>query len=419
MDIDNKFKIIEYDLRDDLEEEINENDYLYYHCFNYEFTCSQMRYRILNHYNSLSSLVSSNNIKKKFNIPMLGNIAIIENPIFYELNSFSMFSFDLSKLLKKFKDILGYEKNVLLLDIYIRVKLNELQEELKGILLLFLIKPLPLIELIFNKTINNIKEEMPDYKDSYENSNRLYFIQMSNYFPKIDYGNNQFSLINEISNYYIKYYIETKIIDNYLYFMNNILSSYIDMYFIPLYENNTIITPDLCILFLLKQVEFRNQTEVDELYDKIIKGKSNIKDCINNTELFKKQLEIDDIFNLNQSFFIFISNSSINQGIVNLDNSSYYFMKYSYPNFNSFFVFKPDYFYKDQINFYFFSSFREPIKYSKLFYQVSSNSFYLIILIIVYIWAICLLISLFIYNKVIIQLISPIKTYNKHYYQIQ
>ena len=151
-----------------------------------------------------------------------------------------------------------------------------------------------------------------------------------------------------------------------------------------------------------------NQKEVDELYDKIIKGESNINNCINNNELFKKQLEIDDIFNLNQSFYIFISNSSISQGIVNLDNSNYYFMKYSYPNFNSFIEFKPGYFYKDQINFYLFSSFREPIKYFNLFYQVSSNSFYLIILIIVYIWAICLLISLFIYNKVIIQIISPI-----------
>jgi hypothetical protein len=192
--------------------------------------------------------------------------------------------------------------------------------------------------------------------------------------------------------------------------MNNKLSSYIDIYFVPLYfGNNTIISPDLCILFLLKQIEFGiNQKEVDELYDKIIKGESNINNCINNNELFKKQLEIDDIFNLNQSFYIFISNSSISQGIVNLDNSNYYFMKYSYPNFNSFIEFKPEYFYKDQINFYLFSSFREPIKYSNLFYQVSSNSFYLIILIIVYIWAICLLISLFIYNKVIIQIISPI-----------
>ena len=411
MDIDNKFKVIEFDPRDDLEQDINEYDYLYYRCFYYyESICNFLKDGILKQYNALSSLVSSHNINKKFNMPMFDNIAIIENPIFYEIYSYAMFSFDQSKLLKKFKDIFGHEDNVLLLDYYLDIILDEFFDELKSILNIILISPQPLIELIFNKTINKIREEMPDYKDSYKKNSLLYYIEISNYFPKIDYGNNQFNLINEHGSSLIYYYVESKIIDNYLYFMNNKLSSYIDIYFVPLYfGNNTIISPDLCILFLLKQVEFGiTQREVDEFYDNIIKGESNIKDCINNNELFKKQLEIDDIFNLNQSYFIFIFNSSISKGIVNLDNSNYYFMKYSYPNFNSFIEFKPEYFYKDQINFYFFSSFRDPIKYSNLFYQVSSNSFYLIILIIVYIWGICLLVSLFIFNKVIIQLVSPI-----------
>ena len=411
MNIDNKFKIIEFDPRYDLEEDSNENDYLYYHCFYYyEDVCFYLQNKVMEQYIALSSLVSSHNINKKFNMPIFDKIAIIENPIFYEIYSYSMFSFDLSILLKKFKDIFGHKNDVNLIDSYLEVKLKEFLDEIIDILHLILIYPQPLIELIFNKSINKIREEMPDYKHSYENNDLLFFLEISNYFPKIDYGNNQFNLINEHGISLIYYYVESKIIDNYLYFMNNKLSSYIDIYFVPLYfGNNTIISPDLCILFLLKQVKFGiTQKEVDELYDKIIKGESNINNCINNNELFKKQLEIDDIFNLNQSFYIFVSNSSISQGIVNLDNSNYYFMKYSYPNFNSFIEFKPEYFYKDQINFYLFSSFREPIKYSNLFYQVSSNSFYLIILIIVYIWAICLLISLFIYNKVIIQIISPI-----------
>ena len=192
--------------------------------------------------------------------------------------------------------------------------------------------------------------------------------------------------------------------------MNNKISSYIDIYFIPLYfGNNTIISPDLCILFLLKQVGFKiTPKEIDELYDKITKGESMILDCINNNEFFKKQLEIVDIFNLNHSFYIFFSNNSISQGIVNLENSNYYFMKFTYPNFNSLNEFQPEFFYKGQINFYLFSSFREPIKYSNLFYQISSNCFYLIILIIIYIWFMCLLVNLLIYNKVINQIIEPI-----------
>ena len=369
-----------------------------------------MQLRILDQYNTLSSLVSSHNINKKFNIPMFDNIAIIENPIFYEVYSYSIFSFDLSKLLKKLKEIFGDEEDILKLYDYLEDNVDEMFYELNENLQFILINPQPLIEFVFNKTINKIKEEMPNYKEMYGNKELMFLIQLSNFFPKIDYGNNRFNIINNHEESLIYIYVETKIIDNYLYFMNNKISSYIDIYFIPLYfGNNTIISPDLCILFLLKQVGFAiTQKEIDELYDKITKGESMILDCINNNEFFKKQLEIVDIFNLNHSFYIFFSNNSISQGIVNLENSNYYFIKFSYPNFNSLNEFHPEYFYKDQINFYLFSSFREPIKYSNLFYQISSNCFYLIILLIVYIWFICLLVNLFIYNKVINQIIKPI-----------
>jgi hypothetical protein len=369
-----------------------------------------MQLRILDQYNTLSSLVSSHNINEKFNVPMFGNIAIIENPIFYEIYSYSLFSFDLSKLLKKLKEIFGDEEDILKLYDYLEDNVDEMFYELNENLQFILINPQPLIEFVFNKTINKIKEEMPNYKEMYGNKELMFLIQLSNFFPKIDYGNNRFNLINNHEESLIYIYVETKIIDNYLYFMNNKISSYIDIYFIPLYfGNNTIISPDLCILFLLKQVGFKiTPKEIDELYDKIAKGESMILDCINNNEFFKKQLEIDDIFNLNHSFYIFISNNLISQGIVNLENSNYYFMKFTYPNFNSLNEFQPEFFYKDQINFYLFSSFREPVKYSNLFFQISSNCFYLIILIIVYIWVICLLVNFLIYNKVINQIIEPI-----------
>ena len=123
----------------------------------------------------------------------------------------------------------------------------------------------------------------------------------------------------------------------------------------------------------------------------------------------KNKLEISDIFNLNHSFFIFVSNSSINQGILNLNNSNYYFMKYSYPSFITLTEFKPEYFYKNQINFYAFSSLQELLKYSNLLSQISSNCFHLFILIIVYAWCFCLLINIIIFYKVIKQLIEPIK----------
>jgi len=411
LDNDNKLKVIEFNPRDDLEEQSNENDYLYFRCFSKESLCKTMEFNIIEQYTTISSLISSHNINKKFNMPMFDNIPIIKNPIFYEVYSYSAFSFDLSKLLSKFKDIFGNVEDVNLLDNYFEYMIKLSFDELNDIVHLILINPQPLMEFTFNKTINKIKKEIPYYKDLFEGTTILFFLRIANYFPKIDYGNNQFNLITENEGFIIYFYVETKLIDNYLYFMNNKLSSYIDIYFIPLYfGNNTIISPDLCILFLLKQVEFGiTQKEVDELYEKIIKGEATIKDCINDAGVLKNHLEIDNIFNLNQSFFVFISNSSIREGIINLDYSNYYFMKYSYPNFNTLIEFIPEYFYKDQINFYLFSSFRDPIKYSNLFFQISLNSFYLIILIITYIWSICLIINLLISIKVIKQLIVPIK----------
>ena len=133
LNINNKLKVIEFDSRDDLEEEINENDYLYYYCFDFENYCNLTQEFILDQYNALSSLVSSHNINKKFNMPIFDNIAIIEDPIFYEMFSYSVFSFDLSKLLKKFNDIFGYEDNVLLLDSYFNIKVNEIFDELNFI----------------------------------------------------------------------------------------------------------------------------------------------------------------------------------------------------------------------------------------------------------------------------------------------
>ena len=414
MHIENKFKVIEFDQDypiDDLEQENNDNDYLYYRCFYFDIICLFIQDSIMKQYNAISSLVSSHNINKKFNIPMFGNVAIMGDPVFYEYFSYSMFSFNPSRLLKKFKEIFGNEENVVLLDNYLDKKITDILNELTANIDFVLINPHPQIEFLFSKTINNIKQEMPNYIDNYKNQKSLTLIRLSSFFPQIDYGNSQFNLIDEHDDLIAFFYIESSLIDNYLFFMNNKLSSFIDLYFIPLYsENNTILSPDLSILFLLKQVEFLiTQKEINELYEKIIKGESKIQDCIKDFEFLKNKLELNDIFNLNQSNFIFISNSLINQGILNLANSYYYFMKYSYPNFNTLIEFKPEYFYKNQINYYAFYSFKEPLKYTNLLLQISSNCFYLFILIIAYIWFFCLMINIIIFYKVIKQLIEPIK----------
>ena len=145
---------------------------------------------------------------------MFDNIVRIENPIFYEIYSYSIFSFDLSKLLKKLKEIFGDEEDILKLYDYLEDNVDEMFYELNENLHFILINPQPLIELVFNKTINKIKEEMPNYKEMYGNKELMFLIQLSNFFPKIDYGNNRFNIINNHEESLIYIYVETKIIDN-------------------------------------------------------------------------------------------------------------------------------------------------------------------------------------------------------------
>ena len=233
----NKLKIIEFNqdyLIDNSEQE--DNDYLYYQCLAIEEICLLIQKDIILQYNSLSSLLFSHNINKKFNIPMIDNIAIMNDPVFYEYYSYSIFSFNLPKLLKKLKEIFGNENDILILNYYLDIKMNDFFNELNANIDLILVNPHPLIELFFNKTINKIKKEMPDY--------------------------------------------------------------------LELYKNNIF--------------HYGTQKEVDILYEKIIKGKSKIQDCIKDFEFLENKLEINDIFNLNHSYFIFVSKSSINQGILKL-----------------------------------------------------------------------------------------------------
>ena len=83
-------------------------------------------------------------------------------------------------------------------------------------------------------------------------------------------------------------------------------------------------------------------------------------------------------------------------------------MKYSFPNYNSLKEFQSEYLISNQTNFYSFSSFKKAQKYVEHIYQVTLNIFYFIIMVIIYIWLICLFINLIIFFKVIDEWTQPI-----------
>ena len=401
-----------YPINDTLLNSTNNDELLFYTCFDSSESsigqCSTMVYLISNLYSSLSSLTASHDIDNSFRIPYY-NIPIFDTPIIYNINRYTMFSFDSSKMIQRIHEICGNEFSLSKIYNYFDNKLSLMINNVKNKLIFFFKNKHNLILHLFEKIINEIINQYHITFSNYIYESLAY--EATGYFTVIDYSNDNFYLINILDDYYFFYYIESNIIKDYLYFINSRLSFYIDMYFIPLnIQNDTLINPDLCILFLLKQLDYyTDQNKVDELYEKIKKGKSKIEECFLDIDILKSQPEIRDILNLSFNDFLFVSNYTINEGILNLQNSPYYYIKFTTPNYNSLKDFKSDYFILDQVNYYLFASFRDVIKYTDLLKQVSLNCFCLIILLISFTWSICLFVNIFIFFKVTKQLTEPFK----------
>jgi len=401
-----------YPINNTLLNSTNDDELLFYTCFdNSESSlgqCSTMENLISNQYPSLSSLISSHDIDKSFKIPIY-DTPIFDTPVIFNINRYTMYSFDSSKMIQRIHEICGNEFNLSKIYKYFEYKLSAMINNVKNKLSFFFQSKHNLILHLFEKVINEIMAQYHITFNNYLYENLAY--SATGYFTVIDYLNDNFYLINSLDDYYFFYHIESNIIKDYLFFMNNRISIFIDIYFIPLnFQNDTLINSDLCILFLLKQLDFyTEQNKVDEMYEKIIKGKSRIEECFLDKEILNSQPEIKDILNSSFNDFLFVYNYTINEGILNLQNSPYYYIKFTTPNYNSLKDFKSDYFILDQINYYLFASFRDGIKYTDSLRQVSLNCFYLIILIFVYIWGICLIVNILISFKVIVQLTEPLK----------
>ena len=363
-------------------------------------------------YEPLSSLLISHNIESVFRLPGF-DVPITTAPLFVGINSFIMFSFNYTtiynNLINNFGSLSNYDnnRNSDILANYFQNKISETMNTIYKMLDRFENGELFMFTYQFRNAINEITES--NDISSFSDRDNLVKINCGHY-SSLDYFNDHFSLIVYANEKF--YYTEMAIIDNYLFYMNNKMLKYLNISFIPLYpENNTIISPELCISFILKQLDYQiDENEIDELFKKIKKGESTIKDCFikENLKIIDKQFEIKDMLNSNFSFFLGVSNL-IEQGLMLNDKKSYYFAKYTYPNYDSLIDFKTDYLFLDQINYYLFASFKEPIEYTDEIFNNNRNLFYLIIIITLYIWMLSLFINLIIFSKEIIKLTNPIK----------
>ena len=272
--------------------------------------------------------------------------------------------------------------------------------------------------VIFNNYINNdfiIK--------NYYNNSKEYLNNISYYFHFIDYSTGR-TFVTDNGN---------KKLSNFIH-QNSIISDYINMIFffalknldinvIPVFpENNTIMSVELCYAFLYKQMIILgmdskknniDEEKLNQIYNKLKKGVSNIGDCI-----LDKKYNIETNQNayniLNIKFNKLYSIKNVREfSLFKLSDSligdDFMCIKYTFPDFSSILNFKPTFFTLEQLNLYCFKTFYEAKHYEKNMIALYENYQYMIALSILYLWIIIIIYNYYKLNKIYMEIVEPIK----------
>ena len=386
-------------------EDENRTDILYFYCFNVDKDrCKEVKESLKNKYESLYSLIFTTDVYNRFRLPEL-DIPIVDKAIAVNINESFMFCFDKKVMM----DNLELDFNKIASD-----TIDYVSRTLEGYV--------NDEYFLYNNLYQKAEQEVFTYGINYRLDETLtpeerkeiireFAKEIVGYHSSVQFTNDKSRVLSY--DYYgdqIYYYIEMYMEAEFLLLVHQALSIDLNIHFAPLFShNNTILLPDICVFFMMRQTHdiFKDE-KLYELYDKIIRGNSTIKECFYDKDYYEKQKIITEIFDEVGSPFLDITNK-INQGIYKLPNGEpLYFMKYSFPNFNLLKNFKSDHLIMDPLNFYLFSSFKEPEEFADYIWAQHKNLFYLIIILIVYIWVICFLINMLIFYKVIKQITEPI-----------
>ena len=386
-------------------EDENRTDILYFYCFNEDKDrCKEVKESLKNKYESLYSLIFTTDVYNRFRLPEL-DIPIVDKALAVNINESFMFCFDKKVMM----DNLELDFNKIASD-----TIDYVSRTLEGYV--------NDEYFLYNNLYQKAEQEVFTYGINYRLDETLtpeerkeiirdFAKEIVGYHSSVQFTNDKSWVLSY--DYYgdqIYYYIEMYMEAEFLLLVHQALSIDLNIHFVPLFsQNNTILLPDICVFFMMRQThDIFKEEKLYELYDKIIRGNSTIKECFYDKDYYEKQKIITEIFDEVGSPFLDITNK-INQGIYKLPNGeTLYFMKYSFPNFNLLKNFKSDHLIMDPLNFYLFSSFKEPEEFADYIWAQHKNLFYLIIILIVYIWIICFFINMLIFYKVIKQITEPI-----------
>ena len=409
-----------YPVQDLLYNDINDENILYKYCYNTDEACNKYENMLIDKlqdkYDSLNGLIFSHDIGNRFKIPGFA-MPIINSFFGINVNDSVMFGFGkdwLNRTIANTSDFRNVNKN--LLNYYYKQVVNQTIDEVKYNLYSFSNLNLFLFKELFTKILKEMTEideinalytvdrnNTQEYTKAY----MTYIKAATGYYSTIELANDK-CFLTSYNNYDDKfYYYQFNLITGYLYIINRILTNELNMNFIPLYSmNHSIISPELCTIFLMRQSnDLFNEKKLNETYNNIHKWKSLIDDCIYDKKILENK-KIREMLDTNITHFLRVSNK-IYQGLIEL-NEPYFFMKYSFPNLNILKEFVSDYLLLDQVDFYLFASFKEPIEYANYIKKQYQNLFYLMMIFILYIWVICFIVNMIIYCKVAKQITEPI-----------
>ena len=369
----------------------------------------------LTHYSICNQL----NATKNFRIPFLGsNIRILNEYVFVHLSKKSLFSMNRTRI-KEIEEISHgnfseYYEN--LINKYFKKYRNFMNDFKKG--------ELPFMDIIYKDKYdlfaNYINETY--LRLNYNNNVRAYLDEISYNFQFIDYSTEKTFLTDNGNKDKVSFLEENTIIHDYLNTIFMSAKSVSNFDIIPIFpENNTIMSPNLCYSFLYKQMIFINltvdenvfsQEKLNEIYNKLKKGVSNIGDCILDKKYnFDTGQNAYDILNIKFQKFYSIKNTR-EFTLFKLSDTSFgntfFCTKLTFPDFPSMLIFKPTFFTLDQLNLYSFQPLTEVKHYEENINDFYSYCQYLIILCLLYLWLIIIFYLIFRLKKLFIEVIDPI-----------
>jgi len=356
---------------------------------------------------------------KSFRIPYYGNISLINDYVFYTPQYQSLFSMSSSGI----KNIIDSSDG----NIYENMKTisNFNYIKYRACFTVNTTLKLFLYDMLYDSKIFVFNKYQDLINEGADESTKVSYIKnQSKYFQSINYGTDEILMVDNADISKSKIIISNKIINDFINFLFlYIITKFDDIIEVPVYyENNTILSKDLCFYFLIKQIrKLKNIIDINEvfseeilnnIYNNLKKGESTINDCvldkyishnlINKLNPFVKP-EYNKIYDLENSRKI-----ELCQLIKNDQNSYIFIVKHSYPNYYSIKQFAPKYFPSSQINMFSFISGEYPVNLynaSKYFFynvQVLSTLTEMTIWIIIFIIIFCIL------NKIKSEVIKPI-----------